>query len=514
MSAIRAAVARLAAAGLAAATLVVALPSAAHAASPVDGAGSTWSQIAVDQWRADVASQGLTVNYQGVGSSAGRQFYINGQVDFAVSEIPFQDGSAGGTNEIEAAKRRPYAYLPIVAGGTSFMYHLVVNGQRVTDLRLSPATVARIFTGAITNWNHAEIARENPNRRLPNLAIKPVIRSDGSGTSAQFTAFMASQTPDVWRAFCQRVGLGSSCPATSLYPPFPGSAAQQFSDGVANFVAAPYNNGAITYVEYGYAKERGFPVASVLNKAGYFVQPTAQAVAIALQGARFNPDGTQNLGNVYTFPDNRAYPVSSYSYMIVPTSVTDRFSREEGTTLGRFILYFLCAGQQKAEQLGYSPLPKVLVENGFAAVRKIPGAPAPPPIAQCANPTITGNFITGASPPPPDDAKNTPGTTAPGSSGSGGGSGSGSGGGTGAGTGSGAGGDGTVVDGGVGVGDGGLGGDVVGDGSGAIAASVRIPTDDEPLPLAVYVAAVLVVLAGVFGPPTLAAVMRRRKEIA
>lgn len=390
----------------------VALSSAppASAAVIVDGAGSTWSQIAVDQWRADVARQGLTINYQGVGSSAGRVAYYQGQVDFAVSEIPFQDGSEGGVNEIQAARNRPYAYLPIVAGGTAFMYNLNIGGQRFTDLRLTPRTLAKIFTGAIKNWNDPAISSDNRGRTFPNLPIKVVIRSDGSGTSAQFTAFMASQTPAEWSAFCQRAGLGSSCPATSLYPnpPSAGFAAQQFSDGVANFVAAPFNNGAITYVEYGYAKQRGFPVASVANKAGFFAQPTAQNVSIALQGARINPDGTQILRGVYEFADPRTYPVSSYSYMIVPTSEAGPFKEEEGEPLGRYILYFLCAGQQKAEQLGYSPLPRNLVQLGFEAVRKIPGAPRPPELSRCANPTVTGDFITGKAPQPDPDDRATP----------------------------------------------------------------------------------------------------------
>src|SRR5207244_2280436 len=138
-----------------------------------------------------------------------------------------------------------------------------------------------------------------------------------------------------------------------------------------------------------------FPVVSVLNQAGYYVQPTAQAVSIALTAARINPDRTQVLDAVYTNPDARAYPVSSYSYMIVPTGTQAPFSTDKGNVLGRFILYFLCAGQQKAVQLGYSPLPKNLVQFGFDAERLIPGAPAPPPIDQCANPTITGSFITG-----------------------------------------------------------------------------------------------------------------------
>jgi ABC-type phosphate transport system substrate-binding protein len=122
----------------------------AAAAVTVTGGGSTWSQIAVDQWRADVAAQGITINYQGVGSTAGRQFWYNSQTDFAVSEIPFQAEGDGGINEVAKAQARgPFAYLPIVAGGTAFMYHLDVGGERVTNLRLAPRTIAKIFTGVI-----------------------------------------------------------------------------------------------------------------------------------------------------------------------------------------------------------------------------------------------------------------------------------------------------------------------------------------------------------------------------
>ena len=401
--------ARLAVVALTIVTVVPMGATAAYAETSIDGAGSTWSQIAIDQWRADVARQGLPINYQGVGSTSGRVFYYQDQVDFAVSEIPFtpeyRDASGTvSTNEVALAAHRPYAYLPIVAGGTSFMYHLDVNGQRVTNLRLSPDTVAKIFTGVITKWNDAAIRADNPRLQLPNLPVRPVVRSDGSGTTAQFTAYMASQTPGIWNSFCQRVGVSvNPCPSVSLWPDI-NAPSQQFSDGVAAFVAAPYNNGAITYVEYGYAQQRGFPAASVLNKAGYYTQPSANAVAIALQGVQINADETKNLQGVYTFPDPRAYPVSSYSYMIVPKTTARPFTAAKGVTLSKFILYFVCVGQQKAAQLGYSPLPKNLVQVAFDAVRKIPGHVEPPPIDQCDNPTIRGTFVTGDAPPPlPED---------------------------------------------------------------------------------------------------------------
>ncbi len=412
--------ARLAVIGLAIAIVVPIAAAPAGAAASIDGAGSTWSQIAVDQWRADVARQGLSINYQGVGSTSGRVFYYQDQVDFAVSEIPFTAAyhdatGTATTNEVALAAHRPYAYLPIVAGGTSFMYHLDINGHRVTSLRLAPETIAKIFTGVITKWNDHAITLDNPGLRLPSLTIRPVVRSDGSGTTAQFTAYMASQTSATWNAFCQRVGVQlSPCPSVSLWPDI-NAPSQQFSDGVAAFVAAPYNNGAITYVEYGYAQQRGFPVASVLNKAGYYTQPTANNVSVALQGVTINADETQNLGGVYTYADARTYPVSSYSYMIVPTTTVAPFNAAKGATLSRFILYFVCVGQQKAAQLGYSPLPKNLVQIAFNSVTKIPGHVAPPPIDSCDNPTITGDFVSGGGPPPlPGDKQGATPTTQPG----------------------------------------------------------------------------------------------------
>jgi len=402
-------IARLGLLFLVVAVLVPITAGPALADVSIDGAGSTWSQIALQQWAADVARQGISVNYQGVGSTSGRVFYYQNQIDFAASEIPFTSAyrdSTGSviTNEVALAAHRPYAYMPDVAGGTSFMYHLNINGQLITTLRLTPLEIAKIFTGGITNWDDPSIAKDNPQLQLPNLPIRPVVRSDGSGTTAQFTAFMAAEEPAIYNAFCQRVGLNvTPCPSVSLWPDI-NAVSQQLSDGVANYVAAPYNNGAITYVEYGYAKQRGFPVASVLNAAGYFTQPTAGDVAVALTKATLNADLTQNLFGVYNNPDPRTYPVSSYSYLIVPTTTASPFTAAKGTTLSKFILYLACAGQQEAAQLGYSPLPPNLVQDVFNVVDKIPGHVTPPPLSQCDNPTINGQFTTGNTPPPPPSA--------------------------------------------------------------------------------------------------------------
>ncbi|MGU7695710.1 substrate-binding domain-containing protein, partial [Escherichia coli] len=103
------------------------------------------------------------------------------------------------------------------------------------------------------------------------------------------------------------------------------------------------------------------PVVKVLNNAGYYVEPTYQSVAVALMAAQINPDLTQNLDGVYNNSDPRTYPMSSYSYMIVPTVTNKVFTAEKGKTLSRFANYMLCEGQQQAAALGYSPLPMNLV---------------------------------------------------------------------------------------------------------------------------------------------------------
>jgi phosphate transport system substrate-binding protein len=149
----------------------------------------------------------------------------------------------------------------------------------------------------------------------------------------------------------------------------------------------------INYVEAGYALAKGFPVAYVHNQSNNWALPLSQNVSTALTHATLNPDLTQNLGGVYNAPEANAYPVSSYSYLITPTSVIDP---AKGLVLGQFLLYVACAGQQEASLLGYSPLPPQLVNFVFQAINRINGHPATPDLstaagrAQCPNPTFGG----------------------------------------------------------------------------------------------------------------------------
>jgi phosphate transport system substrate-binding protein len=392
-------------------------PSWAGAATnyaPIAGAGSTWSQNAISQWITDVHQFGMRVSYAGTGSSDGRQEFLNGTVDFAASDIPFQthpeDGSAP-----EHPPAGSYAYIPVTAGGTTFMYNLVINGRRVTKLRLSGSVLAGIFTGTITNWNDPAIRADNPGLTMPNRRIVPVVRSDGSGSTAQFSLWFINQYPAQWRAYCARTGRGSACGETSYYPTVPGMIAQSGDLGVAGYISQNYAQGAIGYVQYSYALNAGFPVALMLNAAGYYTEPTPQDVAVSLLRAQVDTTDvndpsrylTQDLSGVYSDPDPRTYPLSSYSYMIIPTRYQGQFTAtsNKGVTLGAFLYYGMCQGQQESASLGYSPMPINLVEDSFNQIRKIPGVVVQNiNIRSCNNPTFSpsgANLLAQTAPFPP-----------------------------------------------------------------------------------------------------------------
>ncbi|GHF30458.1 hypothetical protein GCM10018790_05030 [Kitasatospora xanthocidica] len=387
----------------------------AHAASvSLSADGSSWAGPAIDQWRQDVSPQGIQINFNPVGSAAGRTQWSIGQDDFTASDVPFrsapdtglgQNGHANGGGDRENPVYG-FSYVPITAGGTTFMYNLVVGGKQVRDLRLSPQTIVDIFTNKITNWNDPKITADY-GKALPNLQITPVIRSDGSGATAQFTRWMEHTHKDQWDAYCKSVNGVSCGDYTEFFPPSGRMTAQNGSDVVAGYIKSPGNQGTIGYDEYAFAKRSNWPVVKVLNAAGYYSLPTASNVAVALTAARIRgvDDGTpaddpnylqQNLDGVYSMNDPRAYPISSYSYLIVPRAGAaqpppPRFNNDKGSALSRFLSYVLCEGQGKADDLGYSPIPRGLVRGGLLQTKSIPGNASPVDpntLSNCANPTF------------------------------------------------------------------------------------------------------------------------------
>ena len=330
------------------------------APAPVSGSGSDGSEIMTDQWRADVATPqygSLSVSYQGTGSPTGRQQYASGTSDFAVSEQPLSAAQAA---------RRPAAYVPIVVGGLGFRYNLAVGGQRFTALKLRPSTLVKIFTGQITSWSDPKIARDN-GRSLPAVTITPVVRSDKSDETHRLTEWMDRIEPGLWRSYCGCTG------PTSVYPKPGDGVSQQLSDGVAGYVAGP-GGGSIGYVEPAFAKERGFPVASLRNPAGQYVAPTPTAVAAALKRAAIGANGLVDVTATDASTNPNVYPILLVAYAVVPTTTSTSFDDTKGNTLRRFLTYGVCAGQLEASPLGYAPLSSSLVTTALAQIAHIPGS--------------------------------------------------------------------------------------------------------------------------------------------
>jgi phosphate transport system substrate-binding protein len=440
---------------------------------PITGSGSTYAAPALDQWATDLsASQRLSINFYPVGSAQGRQQYAEGLRDFAGTDISYlQNGTQDPFAGTDPATNFAYSYIPDVAGGLSFLYNLQVKGHKITNMRLSGKTLAEIFTGHITNWDDKAITHDY-GQQLPSIPITVVTRSDGAGESYFLTNWMDKEYRSLWVPFCVAHGGPPGC-GVGPTEQFPGQGAGfrslNGSDTLSSYIASSSNNGAIGYAEQYYGQAYHIPTVNMLNAAGYYVPPSAANVAIALESAKINPDQNsvlflmQDLTKVYTDKDRRAYPLSSYSYLVVPRN-SRTFNGQNlkplpysspagGKTLSTYVNYILCGAQQKAANLGYSPLPQEMVQGGFLQYSHIPGA-VPSQAAHnynsCNNPAYHDgvNLLTKNAPFPKSCQKVGEPASAcvvvgqvvpPGGGGSGGGTGSGSGKGSGNGSGSGSG---------------------------------------------------------------------------
>ena len=385
--------------------------SASGSTTLIQGSGSSWAANAVNQWISDVqANNGLQVVFTSVGSAQGRKDFANDITDFAVSDIGYQ-GVDPVTGASDTSQGRSYAYVPIVAGGTSFPYQIRVAGQQLTNLRLSGLTLAKIFTNVITNWDDPAVTADNNGRQLPSLPIIPVVHSEGSGSTAQFTTYLNTEYQSLWQNFSHYHSF------TEYWPQAGSQQALNGSDSVMNFISSSAGNGSIGYDEYSYALNKGYPVAKLENSAGYFTAPTQYNVAVALTQAQINQTPgpnylLQNLTNVYTYRDQRTYPLSSYSYGIIPTGANDqRMTTAKRQTIVDYLLYSTCQGQAEMGPIGYSSLPINLVQAAFNQIALLGKVDSHVDVSlvnvrNCGNPTFDSanpnvNCLALHAPPPP-----------------------------------------------------------------------------------------------------------------
>jgi ABC-type phosphate transport system substrate-binding protein len=380
----------------------------------IEGSGSSWAANAINQWVADVASEGIQVVYTPDGDAQGRQDFATRTSDFSVTSIGYQ-GIDPVTGVNDTSQGRPYASLPIAAGGTSFPYQIRYDGQQVRNLRLSGETLAKIFTNQITNWDDPAITADNNGHALPSLPITPVVQAEGSGATAQLTRYFATEFPSIWQPYSGSSGM------TEYYPRQGNQIAQNGSNAAMNYVSSSVANGSIGYVEYSYPLAQNYPVVLMENAAGYYTLPTQYNVAVALEKAVINMDKSspdyllQNLNNVYTDSDPRTYPLSSYVYMIEPTgkypSPETKITTAKRQSVADFSYYAICQGQREIGPIGYSPLPVNLVEAAFGQIQKLKAADPGIDlgglnIGTCDNPTfIAGhpdtNYLATIAPLPP-----------------------------------------------------------------------------------------------------------------
>lgn len=269
----------------------------------------------------------LRVTYESVGSAAGREGFSQGLSDFAGT-----DSLVGGDEHLEEGV---FFYIPATAASLAVVFNL----PGMDELRLDPDTLAQIFQRDITRWDDPAIAELNPGADLPAIPITVSRRSDGSGTTKNFTSYLDRAAPDVWR-----LGAGD----TVEWPP--GTEGGQQNPGVAQIVAdAP---GGIGYVDYGNAVELGLPMAALRNRAGEFVTPSIGSTAAALEGSELAEDLTFDPLDA---PGSGAYPITAPTYLLVRRSYDDR---RTGEGVVAFVRWLVTDGADNyAADLGYAPIP-------------------------------------------------------------------------------------------------------------------------------------------------------------
>lgn len=297
------------------------------------GAGATFPYPVYSKWFSTYAeSNPVRVNYQSVGSGAGIRQVTEGTVDFGASDAPMSDE--------ELARKPGILHVPTVLGSVVVAYNLPGLSA---PLNLDGPTLAALFMGEVKKWNDPRIAALNPGVALPDRDVLPVTRSDGSGTTWVFTDYLATVSPQ----WLQAVGRGKSVR-------WPAGLSAKGNEGVTGQIKQ--SPGALGYVELAYAMQNQLPAASLKNAAGQFVVPSVETTSAAAGelGALLqqHPDFRMSIVNA---GGAQAYPISSFTYLLVPRQIDDCARAKAMVELVR---WSLTQGGDIARQLHYAPLPE------------------------------------------------------------------------------------------------------------------------------------------------------------
>ena len=308
----------------------------AKAGAEVTGAGSTFVYPVLSAWASDYAGQsGTKVNYQSIGSGGGISQVKAGTVDFGASDQPLDSAELAESG---------LAQFPIVIGGIVPVINLA--GIEPGKLRLTGPLLADIFAGKVKSWNNPSIVKINPGVKLPSAPIAIVHRSDGSGTTFNFTHYLSQVSP-AWKA-----GPGEG--KTVAWPTGVGG---KGNEGVAGYVKQIPNS--IGYVEYAYALQGGMTYAALQNAAGNFVTPSAETFSNAAASADWAHAGDFDLV-MTNAPGADAYPITATTFVLMPTTPANKANSKAALDFFRFALVH---GKDRATKLDYVPLPATLVQQ-------------------------------------------------------------------------------------------------------------------------------------------------------
>jgi phosphate transport system substrate-binding protein len=308
----------------------------------LSGAGATFPFPLISQWQEDYASKtGVKINYNPIGSGGGIAAITARTVDFGASDAPLTPD--------QFAACKGCVQIPWVLSSTAVLYNLpgVPN-----NLKLTGTIAANVYLGNITRWNDPAITRINPGVNLPDTKITPVWRSDGSGTTYNFTDYLSSASP----AFKSKVGY-------STQVNWPVGVGGRGSSGVSGVVKN--TTGGMGYADIAYALANKIQFARIQNRAGKFITPGLRAIAAAASTVKTVP--ANNEMHIVNPPKTNplAYPICTFSYALLPMKT------DKAPELRKFVFYALTQGQKLGPRLLFVPIPKVVLVASEKTLKRV-----------------------------------------------------------------------------------------------------------------------------------------------